>query len=89
MTQDKDPVSALPEADAPAAPAKPRRQSARERNVQRVHDESVQIIEQISQQPMALQVALAPHGSDEDSSSADLPRTTPTAPGCAAPNTSG
>lgn len=73
MMQDKDSDFAPLETDAPASPAKPRRQSARQRNVKRVHDESVQIIEQISQQPMALQVALAPHGSDEDSSSAELP----------------
>ncbi|AXE31235.1 polyphosphate kinase 2 [Chromobacterium phragmitis] len=73
MTQDKDLPAAPAEIDAPAAPAKPRRQSARQRNVQRAHDESVLVIEQTSQQPMALQVALAPHGSDEDSASAELP----------------
>ncbi|KUM02177.1 polyphosphate kinase [Chromobacterium sp. F49] len=79
MTQRQDPPDSQEPAagDAPAAAAKPRRQSARSRNVARAHDESVHIIQETSQQPVALQVALAPHGSDEDSGSAELPASYP------------
>ena len=89
MTQDKnnDPAISTPD-DNQAAPEaatsnasssrKPARSpSSRQSNVKRVHQESVKAIETISQQPVALQVAEAPHGTSEDSSTAELPASFP------------
>ncbi len=92
MAQDKntDPVTpaAAPEAPAarpettvsntPAPARKPARSgSSRQSNVKRVHQESIKAIETISQQPVALQVAEAPHGTSEDSTTAELPASYP------------
>lgn len=84
MTQDKTPPQApLPsEAGAdvqpPAVKPPPRRATTHRRNnVERARQESVQAIETISQQPVALQVAAAPQGSAEDSTSAELPASYP------------
>jgi len=90
MTQDKnldttpaplDPATLSSDATPPttaSAPArKPARSSSRQSNVKRVHQESVKAIETISQQPVALQVAEAPRGTSEDSSTAELPASFP------------
>lgn len=91
MTQDKNndpaistPADTTPVAEntsttsTPAASRKPARStSSRQSNVKRVHQESVKAIETISQQPVALQVAEAPHGTSEDSSTAELPASFP------------
>lgn len=91
MTQDKNndpaistPADTTPVAEntsstsTPAASRKPvRSTSSRQSNVKRVHQESVKAIETISQQPVALQVAEAPHGTSEDSSTAELPASFP------------
>jgi polyphosphate kinase len=92
MTQDKntDPTTPAANTEAPAtvpeaavsntpAPArKPARSgSSRQSNVKRVHQESIKAIETISQQPVALQVAEAPHGTSEDSTTAELPASYP------------
>ncbi|QEL57789.1 polyphosphate kinase 2 [Chromobacterium paludis] len=76
--QDQDKEAPIPDAEAEkAAPAPKRRQTRRQRNIERVHEESVHIIEESSQQPMARQVALAPPGSEEDSLTAELPAAYP------------
>jgi hypothetical protein len=63
---------------SPATSRKPARSpSSRQSNVKRVHQESVKAIETVSQQPVALQVAEAPHGTSEDSSTAELPASFP------------
>ncbi|RQO73584.1 polyphosphate kinase 2 [Aquitalea sp. FJL05] len=92
MTQDKntDPTTPAVNPEAPAAapaaaasntpaPArKPARSgSSRQSNVKRVHQESIKAIETISQEPVALQVAEAPHGTSEDSTTAELPASYP------------
>lgn len=92
MTQDKntDPTTPAVNTEAPtAAPAaaasntpaparKPARSgSSRQSNVKRVHQESIKAIETISQEPVALQVAEAPHGTSEDSTTAELPASYP------------
>jgi polyphosphate kinase 2 len=73
MTPDQDKTPQTPDMEPVETAAPQRRQTARQRNVKRVHDASVQTIQEISQQPVAQQVALAPSGSSEDSTTAELP----------------
>jgi hypothetical protein len=74
---DTEPATEKP-ATSPATSRKPARSpSSRQSNVKRVHQESVKAIETVSQQPVALQVAEAPHGTSEDSSTAELPASFP------------
>ena len=92
MTQDKTPPQAPTLKPAPMSSLRPSNRRAAPRLIAAImwsaRQESVQAIETISQQPVALQVAAAPQGSAEDSTSAELPASYPTAAGCAARNTS-
>jgi len=88
MTQDKNTPPEIPteipadkateqSASSIAVRKTTRQSSSRQRNVQRAHQESVKAIETVSQQPVALQVAEAPQGSSEDSTTAELPASYP------------
>ena len=60
------------------SPAKPTRAEVRKASaIERAREESVKIIETASQEPAAMQVALAPHGTGEDSTTAALPESYP------------
>lgn len=54
-----------------------RRAVAKTSPTKAAHDSSVKVIQQVSQEPVATEVALAPHGSTEDSISAALPENYP------------
>lgn len=69
-------VETPPAKESHVAPAKPAPKTAarsRQRNVQRAHEESVKAIENLSHAPVATEVAIAPHGTAEDSTTAPLP----------------
>ena len=64
--------------DVTAAPAKATKATVRKVSaIARAREESVKIIENASQEPAAMQVALAPHGTSEDSTTALLPESYP------------